>query len=206
MTQVIFAAGRRQRKKVAARARIVDSAIKLFAGRDIDAVTVDEIAEAADVGKGTIYNHFRAKEDIVVAFMADLERRVQATLNDFKTSTRPAAEVLTEFVRSQARMKEPHHAFVRVFLGQMFLHTARFLPYMAEIHQIMNPPVEELLGALQQRGAIRDDVSVPELAFVLTNIQLGFTALWAIEGPPFLASYQLLEREMRLFCEGLETR
>ena len=45
----------------------------LFSRRSLDAVTIDEIAAAADVGKGTIYNYFATKEDIVVAFMADLE-------------------------------------------------------------------------------------------------------------------------------------
>jgi AcrR family transcriptional regulator len=34
---------------------------------------VEHIADVADVGKGTIYNYFATKEDIVVAFMADLK-------------------------------------------------------------------------------------------------------------------------------------
>jgi len=67
---------RRERKKIAARAQILSAAIDLFSRRGLDAVTMDEIAAAADVGKGTIYNYFATKEDIVVAFMADLEARL----------------------------------------------------------------------------------------------------------------------------------
>ena len=38
---------------------------------------------------------------------------------------------------------------------------------------------------------------------VFINIQLGLSALWAIEGPPFMATMHALDREISLFCEGL---
>src|SRR5438105_15051260 len=122
---------RRERKKTVVRERVIARAIDLFSRRGIADVTVDQIAEAADVGKGTIYNYFQTKEDIVVAFMVDLERTVQERVRDFKSRQRSVAGVLINFVQTQFRMKESYHAFVRVFLGHMFLHTAQFLPYMA---------------------------------------------------------------------------
>src|SRR5216683_6160125 len=92
---------RRARKKAAVRARIVTAGIELFSRYGIADVTVDQIAEAADVGKGTIYNYFQTKEDIVVAFMVDLERTVQARVRDFKSRQRSVAGVLINFVRAQ---------------------------------------------------------------------------------------------------------
>ncbi|MGH9627214.1 MAG: TetR/AcrR family transcriptional regulator, partial [Bryobacteraceae bacterium] len=65
MTEVInIPQSRRARKKASTRAQIVAAAIRLFSEQGIDAVTVDQIAAAADVGKGTIYNYFQTKEDI----------------------------------------------------------------------------------------------------------------------------------------------
>jgi AcrR family transcriptional regulator len=182
----------------------VAAAIRLFSERGIEAVTVDEIAAAADVGKGTIYNYFQTKEDIVVAFMVDLERTVQAELRNFKSRQRSVAGVLTGFVQAQFRRKESYHAFVRVFLGHMFLHTEQFLPYLAEMQKVMDPPLEALFGGLRQRGAIRSDVELPELILMFKTIQLGLTALWAIEGPPFEQAGRMVEQEIRLFCQGLE--
>ena len=52
---------------------------------------------SADVGKGTIYNYFRTKEDIVVAFMADFEREVQARVATLDVTGRPLQETLAEF-------------------------------------------------------------------------------------------------------------
>ena len=180
--------------------------MRLFSDRGIDAVTIDQIAASADVGKGTIYNYFRTKEDIVVAFMADFEREVQAKLAALDVTGRPLHETLGAFLRLQFRIKEPHHRFVRVFLGQMFLRTEQFLPYMAEIHALTMPANQALFRTLQERGALRADVSIADLVLVFTNIQLGLTALWAIEGPPFHGTTYAIEREITLFCEGLQVK
>lgn len=55
---------RRTRKRLATRQAISDAATRLFYERGFDRVTVDEIAEAADVGRMTVFNHFSRKEDL----------------------------------------------------------------------------------------------------------------------------------------------
>lgn len=55
---------RRTRKRNATRQAISDAATRLFIERGFDRVTVDEIAEAADVGRMTVFNHFPRKEDM----------------------------------------------------------------------------------------------------------------------------------------------
>nr|WP_244427099.1 TetR/AcrR family transcriptional regulator [Methyloferula stellata] len=55
---------RRSRKRLATRQAISDAATLLFIERGFDHVTVDEIAEAADVGRMTVFNHFPRKEDM----------------------------------------------------------------------------------------------------------------------------------------------
>lgn len=55
---------RRSRKRLATRLEISNVATRLFMERGFDKVTVDEIAEAADVGRMTVFNHFPRKEDM----------------------------------------------------------------------------------------------------------------------------------------------
>jgi AcrR family transcriptional regulator len=55
---------RRARKRLATRQTISDVATRLFFERGFDQVTVDEIADAADVGRMTVFNHFPRKEDM----------------------------------------------------------------------------------------------------------------------------------------------
>jgi AcrR family transcriptional regulator len=59
--------GRRERKKRATRDAIYVAARTLFMKKGFDAVTVAEIAEAADVSEKTVFNHFATKEDLALA-------------------------------------------------------------------------------------------------------------------------------------------
>jgi AcrR family transcriptional regulator len=200
MTTVV---SRRKRKKIIARSQILSAAIDLFSRRGLDAVTIDDIAAAADVGKGTIYNYFATKEDIVVAFMADLEARMAPTIARFRPGERPVHRVLAEYILLHFRLKEPYHAFVRVFLAQMFIDTQRFLPYMVEMQRYIDPPLQSLFAALEERRALRTDIDVPRLILSFKAMHLGLMALWAVEGPPFEQTTHVVRQQMQLFTEGI---
>ena len=59
-------AGLRERKKEQTRQRIAAVALRLFVERGFDAVTVNEIAEAAEVAKATLFAYFPTKESLVL--------------------------------------------------------------------------------------------------------------------------------------------
>ena len=194
---------RRERKKIAARAQLLSVAIDLFSRRGLDAVTIDDIAAAADVGKGTIYNYFATKEDIVVAFMADLEVRMAPTIARFRPGHRPMHRILAGYILLHFRLKAPYHAFVRVFLAQMFTNTARFFPYMVEMQKYIDPPLQSLFSELAERGLLRADIDLPQLTMSFKTMHLGLTALWAIEGPPFKQTTKVVRQQMQFFTQGI---
>ena len=57
-------AGLRERKKRETRARIADTALRLFKERGFDQTTVADVAAAADVSVKTVFNYYPAKEDL----------------------------------------------------------------------------------------------------------------------------------------------
>lgn len=59
--------GRRERKKLATRRRILEAALGLFEEKGYEATTVEEIAQRADVAKGTVFNYFPQKRAFLLA-------------------------------------------------------------------------------------------------------------------------------------------
>ena len=85
--------GLRARKKRVAREAIAATARRLFAERGFDAVTVAEIAAAADVSEKTVFNHFPTKEDLAFAGREEGLKRLVADI----TERPPGASVLDVF-------------------------------------------------------------------------------------------------------------
>lgn len=96
--------GLRERKKRATRDAIAATARRLFAERGYDAVTVAEVAAAADVAEKTVFNHFPAKEDLVfaggeerlAALQAAIAQRASGTslLDVFRASSEAMLDVI----------------------------------------------------------------------------------------------------------------
>ena len=92
--------GLRERKKRATRDAIAATARRLFAERGFDAVTVAEIAAAADVSEKTVFNHFATKEDLVFAGGEERLAQLQAAI----ARRPPGTSVLDVFRASSEAM------------------------------------------------------------------------------------------------------
>src|SRR6202140_2368160 len=71
---------RRQRRSADIRERLFRAALDLFAQKGFAETTVEDITEAADVGKGTFFNYFPSKDHILLAFGEMQLRKLEATI------------------------------------------------------------------------------------------------------------------------------
>ena len=202
MTMVIHSPIRRERKKEETRARLLSTAIHLMEAQGFDNVSVEAIAIAADVGKGTIYNYFQTKEDIVVAFFVDLERQIQAKLSRWTSRHADLEHVLTSFLRYQFRLKQPHYRFVRIFFTTIFARPEQMLPYIVELQSVIDPPIVRLFESLQDRAILRRDIPMQALVLHFKTVHFGLSATWALEGPPWRGTARALPQQVKLLCSG----
>src|ERR1700716_3960817 len=90
---------RRQRRSADIRERLFCAALDLFAQKGFAETTVEDITEAADVGKGTFFNYFPSKDHILITFgemqLAKLEAAIE---NARRTNT-----AMQDFLRSLGR-------------------------------------------------------------------------------------------------------
>lgn len=130
----------RARKLAANRAHVADTAMRLFDERGYDAVTVDEVAEAADVGRRTVHRYFPHKSDLVFAdteHSVDLISKVVADM----PVTGPLSTAVLGAVRGVAeswpRPREETSVFVRVVAGSEELR-ARELAKRAGMREFLH--------------------------------------------------------------------
>lgn len=72
------------------RERIIEAGLKLFANESYQAVTMDRVAEAAGVAKGTLYLYFQSKEDLYLGILTD---GMESMARNYQASVDPQADV-----------------------------------------------------------------------------------------------------------------
>jgi AcrR family transcriptional regulator len=96
-------APRVDRRRQRTRSAIIAAGQQLFAARPIEGVSIDDIVEAADVAKGSFYNHFDDKEGladtIVELVQGDCEHHVFVANQDVEDAAARVARALAVMVR-----------------------------------------------------------------------------------------------------------
>jgi AcrR family transcriptional regulator len=101
---------RQTRKRLATRQRISDVATRLFIERGFDKVKVEEIADAADVSRMTVFNHFPRKEDMFFDLDEEGREELLASLRKRKPGT-PPVEALRLFAHWAVANQRPYVRF-----------------------------------------------------------------------------------------------
>src|ERR1700730_7217999 len=74
--------GRRERRSAETREKLFRAALNLFARKGFTETTVEDITEAADVGKGTFFNYFPSKDHILLAFVEMQLEKLESAVSE----------------------------------------------------------------------------------------------------------------------------
>jgi len=109
------------RRRARTRAALLQAGESLFAAQSVDAVSIDDIVAAADVAKGSFYNHFTDKEalarEIARQVRAEAEARVDQVNEGVTDPARRMARAQTVIVRFALENPERARAMMRLFAG-----------------------------------------------------------------------------------------
>ncbi|MGW4842138.1 TetR/AcrR family transcriptional regulator [Nocardia brasiliensis] len=99
------------------RAKVLAAAAELFATRDPRTVTMDDIAKAAGVGRGTLYRRYPDRNSIAVALLDEHERALQEQLIGGAPPLGPGAPPAERLAAFYAAMVELLDAHADLVLG-----------------------------------------------------------------------------------------
>ncbi len=195
--------GRRQRRSAEIRERLFRAALDLFARKGFAETTVEDITEAADVGKGTFFNYFPSKDHILLAFGEMQLNKLEAAIE----MARRTGEPMPEFLRSLGvRMtQEPtrNPAIIRALL-QGYLSTTPVREAMMDLQKRMHVLLSQMIQIGQDRGEIRNDLPASEIAHVFRQTIFGTLLIWSLYGDATL--HDRIEAAFNLLWTGLTPR
>jgi AcrR family transcriptional regulator len=194
------AGSRRERRSAELRERLFRSALGLFASKGYAETTVEDITEAADVGKGTFFNYFPSKEHILMAFGEMQLARLESVISEAEQSGLPMREVMRTLVMRMTEEPVRNPAIVRALL-QANLSSVPVRGGMVRIHDRNRALLGRLIRHGQDRGEIRTDLPAEEIAQVWRQTIFGTLMFWSLVGDASLVAR--MEMAMRLLWDGM---
>lgn len=192
---------RRERKRVETRERIFDAALRLFAERGYLETTVEDITEAADVGKGTFFNYFRTKEHVLAQYGEERIEQISRALERVRSGGESVLSVLEELTANLAGQSSESPELLR----SVFAAHLSCAPVRAELQKRIHR-ARKLMGEIfavgQQRGQIRRDIPASDLGQLVRLIFMGVTIAWALNPESSLRG--TAGRVWELLCPNLE--
>lgn len=142
--------------------RIVEAARELFADRGLE-ITLDDVAERAGVGIGTVYRRFTGKQELIAEVF-------EANVSDFVTAAEAAAthpdpwEGLVQFFEYACT-----HLATNRGLSEVMLELDNDLAGLAQVRDRIKPTIAAIVDRAREAGAIQHDIEASDF-FALVHM------------------------------------
>ncbi len=127
---------------------ILDTSLKLFLEQGEDSVTVEMIADAVGIGKGTIYKHFKSKAEIYLRLMLDYERELNELFHSESVASDKEALSRAYFA---FRMRDPQRYRLFDRLEEKVLKGHQVPEMVEQLHTIRASNFERLTRLIEGR-------------------------------------------------------
>jgi AcrR family transcriptional regulator len=180
--------GRRQRRAAETRLRLFRCALQLFAERGFPSVTVEDITEAADVGKGTFFNYFESK-DHVLGVMAEIQLgKVREAVTLAESGTETIHSVLHRLFLRVGEEPGRSPDLARALISS-FLASERVRGLIERNFSEGRKMIAQVVAAGQKRGEIDPRLKKEKVALQFQQAFMGTLLLWSLRGQPALATW-----------------
>lgn len=178
--------GRRQRRAAETRVRLFRCALQLFSERGFPNVTVEDITEAADVGKGTFFNYFKTK-DHVLGVMAEIQLgKAAEAMTEALDGKQTIHSVLHSLFLRLAEEPGRSPEFARTMIAS-FMANKGVRQLIAHNMRTTGRKIgAKIVAAGQERGEIDPHLKKDKVAMQIMQTIIGTVLFWSLHEEPAL--------------------
>jgi AcrR family transcriptional regulator len=199
--------GRRERSKQDKLNRIIRAGRALFREKGFEATTIHAIAEAADIGAGTVFLYASSKEDVLVLVLVDdMIRALERVPLEQPASVATLDQLVVVFdalLRFHAKYFDLSRHLVREL---SVLRNPKRQPDVLRLHAAIHRRVDPIVRRAQASGELRGDIEPEHIAWQFFNLYYGVLASW-LNGVVSLSDCRrYLADSFRCHLEGVALR
>jgi AcrR family transcriptional regulator len=193
------------KKKQETRQRIVDCARKLFNDKGFEQTTTRDIAEAAGIAAGTMFNYFPTKEALAMTIIDDALDEAGAEFESRLRGDETLDEALFAHVAVGLRHLAPHRNYVREVLETALSPFAREA-VCEQAQQLRINHLETVRELIASRSLPTTQAPGVMTMHLYWTLYLGVLSFWATdESPNREDTLVVLDQSMRLFVGSLSS-
>lgn len=162
------------------RARILNSAVRVFAENGFYATRVSDVAKAAGVADGTIYLYFDSKEELLVSLFEDRVEKLLSFMNEELPKHPDAKEKLRAVILLQLGLLEGERDLAEVITVILRQSTKLMKEYAAPRFAAYLDAIARIVSDGQKVGEFRADVSPHLVARATFGALDGIALTWAL--------------------------
>ncbi len=149
---------------------IIAAAAKVFQTKGYHAATVQDIADAVGILKGSLYHHFKSKEDLLYLIVKEPIARLYERMTDIAGSDLPASEKLRRAIRTQLEAFDQHHPHLFVYLRERDEMKRRFREQFKLSPKQYERCWQQILREGMKSGEFRPDLDVQVVSYGLLGM------------------------------------
>jgi AcrR family transcriptional regulator len=147
------------------RERLLEAADRMFREHGVE-VSVGEIADAAGVGRGTLFRNFKHKDELIAAVLAERLGEVLAFGRQLLEHDHDDAEVTFTFVDGLVQRQEENKALLQS-VSEELMHKS---PELAKAHTALMELFNATLARGKRAGAIRPEATATDLMMLIKGL------------------------------------
>ncbi len=170
---------RRQRRITARRTQILDAAAQVFAEKGFARATTKEIAAAADVSEGTIYNYFASKDELLLGLMSHMTDSAQFDTALLQSLDSDPRDFVSALLRFRYDLNCQNRPVIQTMLAEILINPELAARYRERILLPLLTLVEQHIQARIAAGHIRP-IDPHAFSWCMSTVFLGLGFLFVL--------------------------